>query len=118
MIKAILRWIFRKECSEILELLALAKEAKNVKYVSYQIFDTMSETFLEPIQDIIKSKQFMFWMLERRRQADNAIKYEGIQNRELNMGRSMGIDEIFNDAVMFKKRYEEGLEIKKGEIHG
>lgn len=108
MIRAILRWLFKKEYAEAKALIESAK-ALPVRYVKYETYGIDTIQFLDPMQEIIKSTQFKFWLFERKAEYDKLIKYGTVANREMNIGRSMAIDELLADCVSFDTKYREIL---------
>lgn len=109
MIRKLLKWIFKKEYSEALALLENAKSIP-ARYVKYEVYKIDSLQFLEPMQEIIKSPYFKFWLLERKGEYDKLIKYGTVINRDMNIGRAMAIDEILSDCVTFDTKYHELIE--------
>ena len=109
MIRRLLKWLFAKEYAEARALIENAK-ALPVRYVKYESYNMDTMQFLIPIQEIIKSSYFRFWLLERKAKYSEAIKYGTIEDRDLNIGRAMAIDQIFIDCVNFETKYRELLE--------
>ena len=107
--KWLFRWIFKRELAEVAAITKAAKEYFNVQYVKYETFGMDSEAFLFPVQMIIKSPVFLFWVLERKRQYEDLIKYSTPANRENNLGRAMAMDEMLKDMKTFETKYREIL---------
>jgi hypothetical protein len=107
--KWLFRWLFRRELAEVTAITKAAKEYFNVQYVKYETFSMDSEAFLFPIQSICKSAALLFWVLERKRQYEDLIKYGTPANRENNLGRAMAMDEMLKDMRTFETKYLEIL---------
>ncbi len=110
MIRRFLKWIFKKEYAEAMVLVEQARSLP-ARYVKYESYSMKSLQFLDPLQSIIKNVYFKFWLLERRANYFEAIKYGDLTNREMNIGRAMAIDELLNvDCMNFEKDYRELIE--------
>jgi hypothetical protein len=113
MITLIKRWIFKKEHKELQSLINKAKECSIEKPVQYKVFDTSSKPFLFAMSELSSMSELRFWILERQRQADQLIKYSPSGNRDFNIGRSMGFDELLGDLKRFKEEYQAILEMEQ-----
>ena len=107
--KWLFRRIFKRELAEVAAITKAAKEHFNLQYVKYETFNMESEAFLFQVQMIIKSPVFLFWVLERKRQYEDLIKYGTPTNRENNLGRAMAMDEMLRDIKTFETKYRELL---------
>lgn len=112
MIKKLIRWLFKKEYAKVQTLINKAKEYDNIRFVKYEVFDMATEKFLFPIQSIIKSDVFLYWLLERKRQYEELVKYGTVANRENNLGRAMAMDEMLRDCETFKNAFTDILTSK------
>lgn len=113
MIKRLLRWLFAVELAELRELAESAKAVKPV-YVSYERMDASGEEFLSAIAEHVQNnKAILYWLCERQKEYDRLIKYGTQTNRDMNIGRSMCIDEILSDIVKFNEDWKDLLEEKK-----
>ena len=118
MIKKLIAFLFAKEIkaakdraiAEVRDVLASAKLTAKKQFIRYDRFELDSAEFLYGIQPLFDSKYLTCWMLERQREYDRLIKYGDILNREMNIGRSMAIDELQKDLEIFKSRMEDILE--------
>jgi hypothetical protein len=113
MIKALLKWLFKKEYAEALNLIRQAKNASFNRYIKIDPFDMKDEGFIIPILQIVNTKEFIFWLVERKGQYENLIKYGTPANRENNIGRAMAIDELLGDCENFKVRHLENVNRQK-----
>lgn len=109
MIRWLLKWLFRKEYKEALRLVESARSIP-VRYVKYDTYKMDSLEFLGPMQDTIKSPLFKFWLFERKAECERLIKYGTLNNRDMNIGRAMLIDELLADCVGFETKYRELIE--------
>lgn len=123
MIKTLLKILFRKEfyCArqeyveEARQLLDDAKKTSKKKYVKYERFDLLGELFLSNISQIIDNRYLLCWLNERRDEYDRLIKYGSTENRDMNIGRSMAIDELLIDMDNFAIKYNELLKENENE---
>jgi hypothetical protein len=118
MIKRIIALLFAKELksakdeaiAEVRDILASAKVTAKKQYVKYDRFELDSAEFLYGIQPLFDNKYLTCWILERQREYDRLTKYGDTLNREMNIGRSMAIDELQKDLEIFRSRMEDILE--------
>lgn len=114
MIKAIIRWLFRKEVEKyIAEATALldaaAKHGKR-EYVSYARFNLDSPAFLYAMQPFFNSTAVISWLKDRQEKVYEIIKMGEQANLQNFIGRALAIDAIFKDLEDFQAKYQTMLD--------
>lgn len=121
MIKKFIRWLFAKEFDAVRsefvkdarELLEEAKKTSKRQFIRYDRFDLLGENFLLHINPIVKNKYLLCWLNERKYEYERLIKYGSVENRDMNIGRAMAMDELFKDLEDFELRHAKLLEEKE-----
>jgi hypothetical protein len=110
MIKRFFKWLFKKEHEELQALISKARNLGNEKPVQYKVFDSNSKAFLFAMNEVSGMPEIRFWLLEKQREVEHQIKYSTENNRELNIGRSMLIDELLDSLKNAKVNYQAIIE--------
>lgn len=113
MIKSFLKWLFKKEHEELQSLINKARGMGNERPVQYQVFNPNSKSFLFAMNEIAGMPEIKFWLFEKQREVEHQIKYSTENNRLLNIGRSMLIDELVDSLKAVKANYSAILDMEQ-----